>query len=134
MLQKRPLRRTFVVTPAPDSSSASVSSPKDAALCAVLILDAMGKVVASNRSARELWGTGSASLVGLTFAQLFAIETVSGNALVAEAQWKSQTAASLDRWTTATVQPKHGPAREVLLRLERSFGGAGSYIGMVQAH
>lgn len=98
----------------------------------MFVIDACGSVVAANESARELWIAGKQSLVGLPIATLFAREGSSDDAEVLAAHWKELKTSAGERWTRRLAQPLEGPACEVRLRIERAFGGGGSYIGTIQ--
>jgi PAS domain-containing protein len=103
-----------------------------AALCAVLVLDASGKIVAANRSARHLWAAMDKSLVGFSFAELLAFAAVGGDPDTPGAQWKALSTAALNRSTPLIAKPLDGSSREVYVQLERALGGAGSYIATIQ--
>ncbi len=116
----------------PNSPRASADTIPDADLCAVLVLDAGGRVVAANRSARQLWAAPDKALVGFPFGGLFGLESVSAEPQSAETQWKALSTATVDRWTSSLARPLSGPPREVRVRLERALGGAGSFIATIQ--
>ncbi|MDO8544765.1 MAG: PAS domain-containing protein [Opitutaceae bacterium] len=104
----------------------------EADLCPVLVVDASGRVVAANRSARQLWAAPDKFFVGLPFAALFAPGSNSSNSELLERQWKDLSAVVMDNWAPLAAQVVGGPPREVRVRLERAFGGAGSYIAAIQ--
>lgn len=104
----------------------------DSDTCGVLVVDAIGSVVASNSSARQLWSSAARPLVAARFAALFAdAEDVADPESIAR-QWLLLKSEALDRWTSRIIRPLDGSPCEVRLRLERSSGGAGSYIATVQ--
>jgi hypothetical protein len=92
----------------------------------VLVLDATGRVVASNLSARKMWAAETRLLVGLSLARLFGEpgETSNGD----EVFFKAFRASALDRWAGVTIRPLTGDSFAMRARLERAAGGAGSYI------
>jgi hypothetical protein len=92
----------------------------------VFVIDATGVVIAANSSAREFVGFTRKSPASLSFAGLFASGPFAANQPGAD-DWKTFVAATLDRWTSFCVRMPEGE-REVRVRLERSAGGAGSYI------
>jgi PAS domain S-box-containing protein len=100
--------------------------------CAVLMLDASGRVTAANASARALWQSTDGELVGEAFASLFAFEVVSNDPEFLEAQWDVLLASALDRATPLSAQPREGTARDVRVRLEKPLGAAVGYIATVQ--
>ncbi len=113
--------------------SAGPSQARDAAdFCAVLVLDATGRITSGNTSARRLWQTGEAELVGEAFASLFAFEVTSTDPDFLEAQWEVVLASALDRATIFTAQPREGAPREVRVRIEKILGGAAGFIATAQ--
>ncbi len=101
--------------------------------CAVLVLDAGGKITAANASARALWQTGERELIGEAFASLFAFEIVSNDPEFLEAQWEVVLASALDRQTVLNAQPRERAPREVRVRIEKPLGaGATGYFATVQ--
>jgi hypothetical protein len=125
-------RRHSAVNDAIPHSPVTDTDADAAARCAVLVLDASGKVVAANRSARHLWAAMDKSLVGFSFAELLAVAGVVGDPDTPGAQWKALSTAALNRSTPLIAQPLDGSAREVYVQLERALGGAGSYIATIQ--
>lgn len=114
-------------------SPAVTLDPVDGAdLCAVLVLDASGKVVAVNDSARALWGAGKLELVGIAFARLRTDTPSVAKQEDSEAAWKAFLADAGGRWTSMSIRSRDGSARDVRVRLERALGGAGTYIATVQ--
>lgn len=116
----------------PESGTARSSADAEGGndICAAFVIDADGNVLASNSTARELWRVEKRSLVATPFVQLFvpasdaAGETVGAWAVLktdAGQRWKSCIARSLD-----------GAEVHVRVRIERAFGGGGSYIAVVQ--
>lgn len=115
------------------SSPAADADPFDEAdLCAVLVLDASGNVVAANRSARYLWAGPDKSFVRSAFAGLFISALESDDPEFLETESKVLIAGALDRWTRLMAKPVDGQPRAVRVRLERALGGAGSYIATIQ--
>ncbi|ACB75446.1 PAS domain-containing protein [Opitutus terrae] len=117
---------------APLSSPPRLGAIAEADLCAAVVLDATGKIVAVNQSARQLWSASDRSLIGRPFAQLFVLDAAPEAADAAVARWRILSAETLDRTTVLTALPLTGAKREVRVRLERAVGGAGSYLATVQ--
>jgi len=117
--------------PASASPTASAAA-RDAAACAVLVLDAAGRVTAANATARALWQTGEGELVGEPFAGLFAFEIVSNDPEFLEAQWEGLLITALDKDATLSAQPREGAPRDVRMRLEKMLGSVPGYIATVQ--
>jgi PAS domain-containing protein len=98
----------------------------------VLVLDADGRVVAANSSARELWRAGPKPLVGIPLVGLLGSDAVGSEPGFAIIQWELLRKAALDRLMDVSVQPVDGRARRRMrLRLERSQGGAGTFIALL---
>lgn len=95
-------------------------------------MDADGVVVASNSSARQLWSTTGSSLVALPFVRLFSLAASASDRPGAPEQWREMKRGGLDRSVVRQISPLDGPPCEVRLRIERSSGGAGSYIATVR--
>lgn len=104
----------------------------EAELCAVLVLDALGHVVATNRSARQLWRVEKGSLVGVPVAELLVSRESAPE--LPEARWKALLGQTLERTGLFLARPLDAAPREVGVRVERSFGGAGSYIATIHPH
>jgi PAS domain S-box-containing protein len=123
-----------VTDPASTTSIGSQRGDSEAAqdFCAVLLLDAAGRITGANASARALWQTGDDELVGEHFAAQFAFEIVSSDPDFLEAQWEVLLASALERSTPLTAQPREGAPREVRVRLEKNLGAAGGYIATLQ--
>lgn len=119
-----------------NASHQSVLSPAEpvapADVCAVFVIDATGNVVATNATAREVWCARSRPLVALAFAQLFETEATPVESDVHTMQWQALKSEAYECWTRRVARPLDGPARHVRVRIERAFGGGGSYIGTVQ--
>ena len=97
----------------------------------MLLLDAAGRVVASNASARDFWP--ARPLVGEAFASLFAFEILSTDPDFLEAQWEVLLASTLNRTTPLTLQPDTGGRpRERCVRLEPVNGGPAGYLATLQ--
>ena len=103
-----------------------------AAKVAVLILDQEGTVISANQEARSLWQTGADELVGESFPQLFALDIVSDDPEMQEAQWEILLGATLEKRAILTVQPKEGAPRPMAVRAEKSVGAHPSYIVVVE--
>ena len=120
-------------SPAPAPGSASSAAPHlSTDACAVLVLDATGRVTAANLTAQALWQTGATELVGDAFAALFAFEVTSNDPEFLEAQWDVLLATTLDQPATLSAQPREGAPRDVRVRLEKILGPSPGYIAVVQ--
>jgi len=113
------------------------SSPLPAATpafgCAVLVLDADGRVFGANQSAQRLWRAADTELIGQPFVSLFSFEVVSHAADFLNAQWDVLLASALDRELELTARPRNGGEFPVRVRLERPTGGTlGAYLATVQ--
>ncbi|HWA10319.1 MAG TPA: PAS domain-containing protein [Opitutaceae bacterium] len=97
----------------------------------MLFLDASGRIVAANSSARALWQAADAELVGEHFAGLFAFEVVSNEPDWLEAQWDVLLAAALEQPIPLKAQPREGAPCEVRVRLEKSLSTAPGYFAVV---
>lgn len=111
-----------IAAPAPVGATADVSP--------VFVIDAAGRVVATNRSACVFWATGNQSMVGLNFVQLF--EPDPGNDVAGfETRWTALRAAAFESWTPLVARTLRTDRAVTRVRLERSIGGAGTYIAIV---
>ncbi len=99
---------------------------------AVLILDGTGKVVSANHEAKVLWQTGAGELVGESFPGLFALDIVSEDPEMLEAQWDILLGAMLDKRIILSVQPKEGGPHAMAVRAEKAIGAAGGYIVVIE--
>lgn len=107
--------------------------PQPAAdVCGMFVVDVEGKVVAANLSAHHFWENARRSFVGASLPRLFATDPDAADSDDAMAEWKAFKAATLDRWTTRLTQPATGATYQVRVRLERSMGGAGSFIATIR--
>jgi PAS domain S-box-containing protein len=97
-----------------------------------LVLDEKGKVTAANQEAKSLWQTGTGELVGEFFPGLFALDIVSDEPEMIEAEWDILLSAMLDKRAILTVQPREGAPRPMAVRAERSVGAGGSYIVAIE--
>lgn len=97
----------------------------------MLVLDATGKVVATNESARQLWAAPDRTLVGTPVGSMLLTEPAASDALSIDLPWKTLCAVALNQWTSLVAKPQTGSLRSVRVRLERAVGGAGSYIAIV---
>ncbi len=98
----------------------------------MLLLDASGRITAANASARLLWQTADAELVGEHFASLFAFDVVSNEADWLEAQWDVLLSAALEQAISLKAQPREGAPREVRVRLEKALAVAPGYFALVE--
>lgn len=98
---------------------------------AALVIDAGGKIVAANGTASDVLAASGKTLIGLPLAGLCTAEGASSAPTTSSDEWKSFCAATLDRWTAFAAHVPGSPARAVYLRLERAFGGAGTYIAVL---
>lgn len=101
-------------------------------VCAAFVIDADGNVLASNATARELWRAEKRSLVATPFVQLFVSEAApnaTGETVVA---WTALKAEAGQRWKSCLARLHDGAEIAVRVRVERAFGGGGSYIAVVQ--
>lgn len=120
------------IQPAPvGNSPPAVDAGANLAVSAAFVISANGDVVATNHSAGVLLAVEGKSLVGLPFVRLF---TMAGDGpdVPSVGEWKPLCAAALDRWMQFTAHAFDGRPRAVQGRLERSIGGAGSYIAIVR--
>ena len=97
--------------------------------CAAFVIDASGKIVAHNRTAGDLWGAGRRPLVTVPFAALF--EAAPADA-AAEAAWAAFKAEAGDRPAPRGFRLPDGTRVGMGVRIERAFGGGGSYIATVR--
>ncbi|MBI5767231.1 MAG: PAS domain-containing protein [Verrucomicrobia bacterium] len=111
-----------------ESPPAPAASP---AACAVLVLDATGRVTAASASAGTLWSRPAAELIGQPFAALFVFEIVSSDPEFLEAQWEGLLITALDQDTTLSLATPEGAPREAAVRLEKNVAAAG-YLASVQ--
>lgn len=94
---------------------------------AALVVDADGRVVAANTSAQMLWASPKTSLVNRSLVSLTG--AMAATAESESAQWQSIKKSALDDFVTTAVRPVDGgEKRSVRMRLERAYGGGGSYI------
>ena len=73
---------------------------------AVLVLDGSGKVTSANQEARMLWQAGAGELIGEFFPDLFALDIVSDEPEMQEAQWDILLSALLEKRAILSVQPR----------------------------
>ncbi len=100
---------------------------------AVLVLDDAGKVTSANQEARALWQAGTAELIGEFFPELFALDIVSDEPEMLEAQWDILLAALLEKRAILSVQPREGGPRPMAVRAEKAMGPAGGYIVVIES-
>ena len=118
-----------VSSPNATSSSVRVSAPDAPAL---LLLTESGLITAANTSARALWQTAEAELVGEHFAGLFAFDVVSSDPDWLGAQWDVLVSAALGQSIPLQAQPREGAPRGVRLRLEKSLAATPGYFALVE--
>jgi PAS domain S-box-containing protein len=100
---------------------------------AVLFVDISGKIVSANQEAKALWQAGPGELVGEFFPGLFALDIVSDEPEMLEAQWDILLGALLDKRAILSVQPKEGAPRAMAVRAEKALGSAGGYIIVIES-
>ena len=114
-------------TPLDTAKAGSTSAP-----IAVLTVDAKGIITAANQGAKSLWQAGSGELLGEFFPTLFAIDVVSDEAEMIEAQWDILLAEVLDKGSILAIQPREGGPRPMRVRAEKAISAAGGYIVVVE--
>lgn len=102
--------------------------------CAVVLLDAKGKITAANTSATVLWQTTEEGLIGTCLPSLFAFEVTSTDPDFIEAQWESLVASALDQSTLLNAPTRDGTPRAVNLRLEKALGQLSAYLAVIQIY
>lgn len=100
--------------------------------CAVLVLDATGRILSANESARALWQTVEGELIGDHFATLLQFDLVSDAPDWLASQWEVLLANTLDKTAALTALPREGAPRDVVVRLERLLGTAAQYVATIQ--
>jgi hypothetical protein len=113
----------------PVVDSVEVGAVSRADFCAAFVIDAAGNVVAYNRTAAELWSTPRRPLVGVPFVSLVASTFAE---VPAETAWHGFKANACERTVRCSLGVADGAAIEASVRLERAFGGGGSYIATVR--
>jgi hypothetical protein len=116
----------------PDALSTPSPLLGDDPAIAVLVIDAGGQVVAGNPAARSFACDGK-PLVGRFLINLFVGEEFAADADYAAQQWRALRSEAMDKWVSRRLVCGGDIRGEVRLRLERSLGGAGSYIATVIA-
>ncbi|WP_414664145.1 PAS domain-containing hybrid sensor histidine kinase/response regulator [Horticoccus sp. 23ND18S-11] len=117
----------------PHSENAPTRSPGlSPDLLAVLVLDAVGRIIGSNASAHRLWQPGDAGLKGQPFVSLFVFEVAAAGGDVAQAQWESLLSRIMGGETVLTAAPRQCPPCDVRVRLEPHLSGAGGYIATIR--
>lgn len=101
-------------------------------VCAAFVIDADGNVLASNATARELWRAEKRSLVATPFSHLFAPGAVAQAAGELADSWTVLKADAGKRWKPYLARAHDGVEIATRVRIERAFGGGGSYIAVVQ--
>jgi two-component system cell cycle sensor histidine kinase/response regulator CckA len=104
-----------------------------AARVAVLFLDSSGKVTSANQEAKLLWQAGAGELVGEFFPGLFALDIVSDEPEMLEAQWDILLGALLEKRAILSVQPREGGPRPMAVRAEKAMGAGGGYIVVIES-
>lgn len=115
------------------SRSAQLGADEVVDLSGTFVIDAGGKIVAANLSVYKFWGGVPRSFVGVYLRDLFVLIPDASGTEEPESQWKLFKTAMLDRWTLLSARHVDGSCHPVRVRLERSVGGAGTYIAMVRA-
>lgn len=93
---------------------------------AALVVDADGRVVAANTSAQMLWASPKTSLVNRSLVSLTGASPATDSE---SAQWQLIKQSALDDFVATKVRPVDGgEERSIRMRLERAYGGGGSYI------
>jgi PAS domain S-box-containing protein len=105
----------------------------DAVPPGVLVLDVSGKVISANQESRSLWQAGAGELVGDFFPTLFALDVVSDDPEMVQAQWEILLAATLDKTAVLAIQPREGAPRDMAVRTEKAVGAAAGYIVVLEA-
>ncbi len=118
--------------PLTHNSVSTVKTGINEAQIAVLVLDGSGKVTAANQAAKALWQTGAGELVGEFFPGLFALDIVSDEPRMLEAQWDVLLAATLDKGAVLSVQPREGAPQPMVVRAEKAIGDSGGYIAVIE--
>lgn len=101
-------------------------------VCAAFVIDADGNVLASNSTARELWRAEKRSLVATPFVQLFVSDPASAAAVETIGTWATLKTEAGQRWKSCLARLHDGAEMTVRVRIERAFGGGGSYIAVAQ--
>ncbi len=99
---------------------------------AVLLLNAGGVITTANASARTLWQTAEAELIGEYFASLFSFDVVSNEPDWLEAQWDVLLSAALEQSIPLKAQPREGAPRAVRVRLEKALAATPGYFAVVE--
>ena len=96
---------------------------------AVLVIDASGKVVAANTTARTLWQDKAKPLVNAALPELVAYAADPASTPPPAGRWEQFRLAALDQALPVELRPVDGSSsRPMTIRLERSYGGGGTYI------
>lgn len=118
------------------TEAASARLPADAEnasdVCAAFVIDADGNVLASNSTARELWRAEKQSLVATPFVQLFVPDPASPASGETVGTWAALKTEAGQRWKSCLARLHDGAEIAVRVRIERAFGGGGSYIAVAQ--
>jgi two-component system, cell cycle sensor histidine kinase and response regulator CckA len=121
-----------VSLPSNSTPSDTAKAAGASAQIAVLTVDPAGIVTAANQQAKSLWQAGAGELVGEFFPTLFAIDVVSDEAEMIEAQWDILLAEVLDKGAILAIQPREGGPRPMKVRAEKAIGAAGGYIVIIE--
>jgi two-component system, cell cycle sensor histidine kinase and response regulator CckA len=124
--------KRIVIQPSNPQPLTIPNSGLNPARVAVLVLDNSGKVTSANQEAKSLWQTGAGELVGEFFPELFALDIVSDEPEMIEAEWDILLSAMLDKRAILTVQPREGAPRPMAVRAEKAMGEAGGYIVAIE--
>ena len=99
---------------------------------AVFVLDSSGKVTSANQEARQLWQAGANELIGEFFPDLFALDIVSDEPEMQEAQWDILLSALLEKRAILSVQPREEAPHPMAVRAEKALGPSGGYIVVIE--
>ena len=124
--QPTPSRPPFAFATQPASALAGTE------VCAVLVLDATGRVIAANPSARWLWQAADHEPVDAHFAGLFQFDEGTDEPGWIITQWKVLLAETLDQYAPLMAKPHTGAPRPVVVRLEANLGAPSGYIATIR--
>jgi PAS domain S-box-containing protein len=96
-------------------------------------LDNSGSVVGANQQAKLLWQAADSELIGESFLSLFALDIVTDEPEMMQAQWDVILSAMLDKRTVLKVQPREGAPKAMAVRAEKAMGPSGGFIVVVEA-
>ncbi|HEY1792980.1 MAG TPA: ATP-binding protein [Opitutaceae bacterium] len=96
------------------------------------MLNESGRVTTANQEAQHLWQSGPGELVGEFFPSLFALDIVSDEPEMQDAQWEILLGAMLDKRAVLSVQPKEGAPRPMAVRAEKSVGSPSGFVVVIE--